>query len=284
MLHELSSLLQTLAAKWPSLTTFRLNSAHLPNEVRCVERRCAGHTPLADLVAPLLSLRTLRSFRADFCGAAVLYSSADFRVMAEAWPDLETFWLHEEEGTRGGSCVDPEVFVMFARHCPRLCSLRVPWVKYGPQDASTVAATVAHPLVAPHPVLRELAVHCVCWTREPAVHGVREQNSFQDLMQKVFPFATYSFWPRNTTMTSSPSYSLPFVSVPVGRPSRRGLGKTSMLLISGRVNLFEKIPEVVKVVFLLVKCPFWGTRRLSMEDDNYYAEPTPIPVQNELVV
>ncbi|KAI1787406.1 hypothetical protein LXA43DRAFT_712766 [Ganoderma leucocontextum] len=123
--QELPSYLRMLVAKCPSLMGFHWHSRqiYLPRHGFGGERR-AGAT-LAELIDPLLSLRTIRSFSARFWSPIVPYSSTDFRTIAEAWPELETFHLYDHEDSAGDQYADLESILSFARHCPHLRSLGI---------------------------------------------------------------------------------------------------------------------------------------------------------------
>ena len=161
---ELSHCLQPLPTQFPSLTAFDWTFSQFREfKYGYPGPRNPGGT-LAELLEPLLSLRTLRDVSLDLHGPIVPYSSADFRRMAEAWPDLETLALGLErppetyvvphplewrasyasrdvESTSGGHIrrgeapgrpaqyADYDVFVSFARHCPRLHTLGIPSVR-----------------------------------------------------------------------------------------------------------------------------------------------------------
>ena len=161
---ELSHCLQSLPTQFSSLTAFDWTFSQFREfKYGYPGPRNPGGT-LAELLEPLLSLRTLRDVSLDLHGPIVPYSSADFRRMAEAWPDLETLALGLErppetyvvphplewrasyasrdvESTSGGHIrrgeapgrpaqyADYDVFVSFARHCPRLHTLGIPSVR-----------------------------------------------------------------------------------------------------------------------------------------------------------
>ena len=136
--QELPNHLHTLVAKCPALTAFELDSqqAHIL-KVGYMGQRPVG-APLAELIAPLLSLRTMQRFAAWFSGPAVPYIPADLHAIAEAWPDLEKFTFHDwEDGgwSSGERYADIESVAAFARHCPRLRSLRIPTVLLDSPDA-----------------------------------------------------------------------------------------------------------------------------------------------------
>ena len=160
---ELSHCLQSLPPQFSSLTAFDWTFSQFREfKYGYPGPRNPGGT-LAELLEPLLSLRTLRDVSLDLHGPIVPYSSADFCRMAEAWPDLETLALglerppetyavphplewrasygsrDVESTSRGHMCsgrpgypvqhADYDAFVSFARHCPRLHTLGIPSVR-----------------------------------------------------------------------------------------------------------------------------------------------------------
>ena len=218
--QELPTHLHTLVTKCPFLTGFRWSSEH---------RSYLGrfHVPLAELVAPLLSYRAMRSLAMQLDGSVVLFSPADLRVIAEAWPDLETFHLHDEgvetasrksDGGRAAieQYVDLESIVAFARHCPQLRSLRIPVVQLDLSSGceSTLANLLTDGVQPPAPhQLRELSVEHVDVVRSGDSGSDSEQGGsrdrelggvrFRGLMEKVFPFANIrdQYWVAGTATT-----------------------------------------------------------------------------------
>ncbi|KAI1790579.1 hypothetical protein LXA43DRAFT_946878 [Ganoderma leucocontextum] len=150
--QELSNHLRTLVRKHPFLSAFRWVSRDL-SSAGFGDAGRADRT-LAGLLDPLLSLRAMRDFSASFTRPLIPYSLTDFRKIAEAWPDIETFYL-SVTGSGADQFADLESLASFARHCPHLRKLRIPRVKFDP-DAST--PVVGAP--TPH-LLRELNVGSV---------------------------------------------------------------------------------------------------------------------------
>ena len=207
LLQELSKILRTLVARCPSLTAFEWSST-----VQSGARR-AGHLaqgrstiPLAKFFAPLLSHRAMRGFsvRFDGRGPVVPYTLADFRAIAEAWPDLETFRLRDDGGCDRGADgsassqsqeerVGLECAFAFARHCPRLRVLHLPKVELA---VGGFGSDVARCPPEPHAGLRELHVGRVVCVGEQQPGGVEDEVRRQKavaqlrfLMKKAFPSA-----------------------------------------------------------------------------------------------
>ncbi|PIL25792.1 hypothetical protein GSI_11542 [Ganoderma sinense ZZ0214-1] len=194
--QTLPHLLHTLVTKCPSLTRFEWGSEQLwVGRMGFYGKRHAG-APLTQLVAPLLSHRAMRRFSMSFWGPIVPYSPDDFRAMAQAWPDLETFHLGDECDEHYGwteRYADLESIAAFARHCPRLRSLRLPVVLF--DSSSGFAGEWACRPPKPH-WLRELSVDSVVRSVAP---GEGEDCSredmgklFRGLMEMVFRSATIS--------------------------------------------------------------------------------------------
>ena len=147
---------------------------------------------LTELIEPLLFLQTLREVSLDFAGPIVPYSSADFSKMAEAWPDLESFGLDAyvshllPPGANDDliQCANLESFAFFARHCPRLRSLRIPRVKI---DIDTSADTPVKPSTTPHR-LHELSVDTILCPEE-SQWDASHSEVFRDSIKRIFPFA-----------------------------------------------------------------------------------------------
>ncbi|KAM5530660.1 hypothetical protein V8D89_015681 [Ganoderma adspersum] len=168
--QELSNSLRTLVARCPSLTAFEWSSTVQSGARRAghlVRRRSTGIISLAEFFAPLLSHRTMRRFSVRFGsgGPVVSCAPADFRAVVEAWPDLETFRLHDDgdhSGWGAGSSassqcqwgrVDLESAFAFARHCPRLRVLHFARVEL---VVGNFGSNVARCPPEPHAALREL--------------------------------------------------------------------------------------------------------------------------------
>ncbi|KAM5540935.1 hypothetical protein V8D89_005246 [Ganoderma adspersum] len=197
--QELPGHIRALVTKCPSLAAFEWISSDRGY-------RGLSGVPLAELVAPLLSHRGMRRLSVSLGdnGPVVPYTPADFRTIAEAWPDLEAFRLHGREYRRDGSggaraeqYADLESIVAFARHCPRLRSLHVPVVQFDPSDSDAVAEELvrrAQSPVSPH-WLHELFVEHIHMTS--GCSGERDGDrrrelstvQFRGLMEKVFPSA-----------------------------------------------------------------------------------------------
>ncbi|PIL25795.1 hypothetical protein GSI_11545 [Ganoderma sinense ZZ0214-1] len=181
-----------LLAKCPSLTAFAWTSTHIwdPHTGYRGGHR-ASIAPLAQLVSPLLSHRTLRRFSVQLNGPLVPYTPADFCAFAAAWPDLETFHLVDEEGSSWGlgeRFADLESVFAFACYCPRLRSLALPRLEEHNSEALVNAAARRPP--APH-WLRELSTTIFLWD-EVWDWDRREKIVGQShgLMQDVFPLVT----------------------------------------------------------------------------------------------
>ncbi|KAI1787394.1 hypothetical protein LXA43DRAFT_896348, partial [Ganoderma leucocontextum] len=187
MRQELSTILRTLVVKCPFLTAFEWESRQLHGQ-RDEPRSRAG-TTLAKLIDPLLSHATIRSFSAHFRGPILGYTPTDFRTIAEAWPDVETFHLHDSWGQHySDQHADLESVLIFARHCPRLRSLRIPEVKF---DYSSLVGAAAEALpAAPHGLHDLLVMRPVVCSGEEDEERRREgRRQFRGWVEKVFPFA-----------------------------------------------------------------------------------------------
>ncbi|KAM5536122.1 hypothetical protein V8D89_010221 [Ganoderma adspersum] len=191
--QALSNHLSTLVTKSPFLSAFRWVSRDSNSFVPPhAHTRTAPDTSwtLAALLAPLLSaLPTMRRFSALFTRPPIPCSHLDFQKIAESWPALEEFSLSVSGGGGGGG-VDPglESLTSFARHCPRLRTLRVPSVKFDPDDAAVV-------LGGPHSRLRELSIGNVVLTSTEFEEATRQGKMLRSLMQQpeIFPSAKISF-------------------------------------------------------------------------------------------
>ncbi|KAM5530661.1 hypothetical protein V8D89_015682 [Ganoderma adspersum] len=188
MCTEMQTILRTVVVKCPFLTAFEWESIHFLRWT---------HAALAELIDPLLSHPTLRSFSARFDGLIVRYTPADFRAVAEAWPDLETFHLHDGGGRHTNQYADLESVLAFARCCPHLRSLHIPDVEFDLDSIQTMDEGSRGPAV-PHGLssLRVTrSVRCL-WkaedSEEDAVRQVRAEASrlFRRwALENVFPFA-----------------------------------------------------------------------------------------------
>ncbi len=184
--QELSNHIRTLASKHPFLSAFRWDNRDISSAG--LESVSRADTTLAELFEPLLSLRAMRSFSASFIGPLIPYSRSDFRKMAEAWPDLETFDI-SVAGRGSDQYADLESLASFARHCPRLRELRVPNLKFDP-DASTTVVPVGPP--TPH-WLRELKVGNVVPSAGQFEDAIRQRTVLTGLIKQIFPSAKIHF-------------------------------------------------------------------------------------------
>nr|VWO96105.1 STE/STE11 protein kinase [Ganoderma boninense] len=181
---ELSNVLSLLVARCPALITFSWTSD------LCQENEDRFRPGvLAELIAPLLSVRTIRNFSASFKGHVVSYAPSGFRAFAGAWPELETLELRNalhSNKTDVNAYADFESLVSFAHHCPRLRRLYIPKVKFD----RPAAAAVVRPS-APH-WLRSLVVETVILCEEQLEDEVFEYRlrTLKRLVQEVFPEAT----------------------------------------------------------------------------------------------
>ena len=199
---ELLQWLEPLVLRFPSLIAF---------EWKCWQfhefqwgyhgSRYPGAT-LAELIEPLLSLRTLRDLLLDVDGPFVPYSFTDFRRMAEAWPDLETLSLkldhaHNTDSARSN---DPTQYanidslVSLARRCPCLHTLRIPRVLI---DSITHIPSLTSPseseyLAAGHRLLHlHVSDDILCFEAPRGKDGPRRNEVFREMMMPVFPFAAF---------------------------------------------------------------------------------------------
>ena len=187
MCTEMQTILRTVVGKCPFLTAFQWESRHHHRRTDAA---------LAELIDPLLSHPTLRSFSARFDDLIVRYTPADFRAMAEAWPDLETFHLHDGGWRHTNQYANLESVLAFARGCPRLRSLHIPDVEF---DLDSIQAAVkgSQGSTAPHG-LRDLRVtRSVGCLEQPEdseedAEGLRAEASrlfCRWVLGNVFPFA-----------------------------------------------------------------------------------------------
>ncbi|PIL25776.1 hypothetical protein GSI_11526 [Ganoderma sinense ZZ0214-1] len=197
--QTLPQLLRALVTKCPSLTRFEWGSEQLyVRRLGFFGTRHAG-APLTSLVAPLLSHRAMRHFSVSFWGPIVPCSPDDFCAMAQAWPDLETFYLGDEWDKHYGWAeryADLESIAAFARHCPRLRSLCLPVVLFDSSSSSSSAFASEWTCRPPAPHwLRELSLdRVVCSVTGEAGDRSREDTVglFRGLMEMVFRSATIS--------------------------------------------------------------------------------------------
>ncbi|PIL25707.1 hypothetical protein GSI_11457 [Ganoderma sinense ZZ0214-1] len=206
---DLPAHLQTLATKWPALTAFEWHCNRPPAAAdvdTSVGREAGRSEPLAALLAPLLSLRALRSFAAHFYSFVVPYAPADFRALAAAWPALESFRLCDDRA-RGMHPGDLGALVAFARGCPRLHTLHFPVLRFDPARDSDVASIAAVRQLEVERLgaagsggahwLRELKVRYVIFPglrREGEVDGTAATAALlQECMRKLFPSATLRY-------------------------------------------------------------------------------------------
>ena len=191
--ENLPNHLRTLVAKCPSLTALEWASGQswVPRIGYRGNRR--SDPPLAELVAPLLAHRTLREFSMRFTGPVVPYTPADFSAFAEAWPDLETFCLGDNENSKVCSwteqCADVESIFAFARRCLRLRSIWIPQVVVEPESDSTLLDIGTHPRPpTPHRWLNRLWVdHVDCSGAQDRDSRLASEAQFYRSMGKVFP-------------------------------------------------------------------------------------------------
>ncbi|PIL25777.1 hypothetical protein GSI_11527 [Ganoderma sinense ZZ0214-1] len=169
MPQELAIHLRTLVTKCPALTSFRWRSsqAHMRGVGYLGTRRIG--VPLAELVSPLLALRTLQHFFASFSGPTVPYTPEDLHAFAEAWPGLETFYLYDEgpQHSDEGRYADVESITAFARRCPRLRSIHIPVVRL---DLSTGPGASDSELV--EPVASPPALHSLPTSSPAGLHDI----------------------------------------------------------------------------------------------------------------
>ena len=186
--QELTDVLRVLVSKCPSLTAFSWRSDQWMGKGERSRVKA-----LADLVAPLLSVHTIRNFSAYLRGHMLSYTPSHIRAFAEAWPDLEVFDLRTADVEDGRDDEDPhadlESLVSLARHCPRLETLYIPRVKF---DRNAAAAIVRPP--APH-WLRSLDVADVvlCGDSEQDRDAAAGGDLFGSLMHEIFPAAKIEF-------------------------------------------------------------------------------------------
>ncbi|KAM5540950.1 hypothetical protein V8D89_005261 [Ganoderma adspersum] len=213
---ELFQSLLPFAERFPCLTTFHWSCSFVALSNGHPASRDPGAT-LAELIEPLLSLRTLRNLLLEVRGPVVPYSSADFGRMAEAWPDLETLSLMLEHmydrewcaslrldprnfppgagagsGAAGGPVQDADydAFAAFARHCPHLHALRIPRVRI---DADADIPTLSSGSPTSHG-LQQLLV-CELLGLDPEASDERRDGqsrrngAFLQMMKQIFPYA-----------------------------------------------------------------------------------------------
>ncbi len=229
--HELPAHLRTLLVKCPRLAAFHMHSTGIDTHVydhdpdyyvEPAPRPLAVWQPeltFPELIAPLLAHRTIRNFTASLWGTPPPYSPADLHAIAKAWPALETFRLdhgpysggspYGGAGQRdGGRYADLETIVCFARHCPRLQSLRIAVVLLDANLSSNTGASfaMANDAVHPSPMATVerwpwpctvFVAHVLCPEEQPLVyveHDIQRRNNslLRGWMQRVLPSATVS--------------------------------------------------------------------------------------------
>ena len=186
-MQGLSTHLRTLVTKCPAIMAFTWSShqEHIRSD-GYFGLRHAG-VPLAELLAPLLSHRKMRRLTVFLRGPIVPCTPTDFRAIAEALPDLETFKLDDEGDKHYGWAeryADLESIAAFACHCPRLRSLHLPTLQFDPSSAPLSEGTQRLP--APH-WLRELSIDHAIYGGEGGRNCRGEDVTLlRGLMEKVF--------------------------------------------------------------------------------------------------
>ncbi|PIL25799.1 hypothetical protein GSI_11549 [Ganoderma sinense ZZ0214-1] len=204
-LQELSRHLGMLVAKCPSLTTFEWSTGS--TQAGSIAVRRVGHlswqravASLSEFFAPLLSHRAMRNFSVQFSGGPVVpYTRTDFRAIAEAWPDLETFRLYDREGAgssasnrreRPSQCADLECVFVLVHHCLHLRVLHIGRMQF---VSGAFGTSLTRCSTEPHHMLRELCVdHVVCareWCEDGEVHHRKAVMQLCYLMAEAFPSA-----------------------------------------------------------------------------------------------
>ncbi|PIL25779.1 hypothetical protein GSI_11529 [Ganoderma sinense ZZ0214-1] len=211
MSQELPNHLRTLVANCPSLTAFEWSSSQDWAYRMGYRGRLNAGVPLAELIAPLLAHHPMRRLSVWLHDPVVPLTPADFRAIAEAWPNLKSLSLYGAGGEDGEArFADLESVMAFARHCPQLRSLDVPVVQLDPPcDEAAVAkdSEVAHGVRvrAPH-WLRELVVGQVDMAGSANANGDSGEDEEQQrdrkqvgivklrgLMENVFPSASIRY-------------------------------------------------------------------------------------------
>ena len=208
--HNLPNNLRMLVAKCPCLTSLQWTSNQTWSGRGGYLGNRRSDAPLGELLAPLLAHHTLRCFSMQLRGPIVLYTPVDIRACAEAWPDLETFHIGDSYGPeygdpawkRGELYADVESVFAFARHCPRLRSLRLRRIEqFGSGSGPAIGAASLEELAERAParhLLREMSVDQVfCSTgtgKVPEKERDRRRREFmvrfRGLVMEVFPSAT----------------------------------------------------------------------------------------------
>ena len=191
VVQDLPSHLRTLVTKCPFLIMFRWLSKQAWVARGGYRGQRLSNAPLAEILAPLLSHRAMRSISVSFLGPIVPYTPTDFRTVAEAWPDLERFYLNDDPATSRIPGLETEQYanlqsiMAFARHCPGLRSLHIPTVQFDPSSA--LASELARGTPAPH-WLRELSVDRVIRSpgEEDRSRSQEDMVQFRALMERLF--------------------------------------------------------------------------------------------------
>ncbi|PIL25774.1 hypothetical protein GSI_11524 [Ganoderma sinense ZZ0214-1] len=223
---ELSQCLHPLVARFPSLTGFHWRCSQESDRSYGYYGSRNPNGTLAELLEPLFSLRPLRDVSLRLSGPIVPYSSTDFKRMAEAWPALETLALdldhpdsvdldpryrrlvpHWTGSAPPVQQADLGAFVAFARHCPRLHTVRIPrvWMESItnvprllalPSESESESESGCTRMALTRHGLRLLNVHKILCPEAPQGLGsVRFNNlkneAFRQVMGPVFPFARF---------------------------------------------------------------------------------------------
>ena len=134
---DCASCMRAVSAKFPYLTGFHWRYFQTFARKMGYFGDTNVGSPLAELIEPLFALRNLRSFSYYFLGPVVPLSSRDMERIAEAWPDLEVFRLHQENDWNYH--FDFASIISLARRCSRIHTLHLPRVQFNPiSDNATV--------------------------------------------------------------------------------------------------------------------------------------------------
>ena len=139
-------------------------------------------SPLAELIEPLFALRDLRSFSYNFLGPVVPFSSADIERIAEAWPDLVTCRLIQEDWHY---YVDFASIVSLARHCRKIRTLWFPRIHFD------LAADDPAMFLQDRLMLHKLSAEVITCPQASSDSGppVVTAEELRRMVQEVFPWA-----------------------------------------------------------------------------------------------
>ncbi|OSD04118.1 hypothetical protein PYCCODRAFT_1466540 [Trametes coccinea BRFM310] len=155
------------ARSFPRLEVFRLWIAYAD-----MQPLPEPQSSLSDVLGPLLGIGTIREFNVDLCWIPLVVGDSDLTAFAEAWPALGK--LRIALAAHDPSCYQTGVLGLLAlsAHCPRLASLDLNRLVFGPEDVGQLPPVASSP---PHQ-LRSLQV----------VYGILPET-YHLVRERIFP-------------------------------------------------------------------------------------------------